>query len=158
LKFADAGARDNAMGEPYELVQLAQHAVSIIGLAASAASLAACVTYRRVSGSMALLIVAFAGDAVVTFLYLALGLATQYAPDALPDDTGVLYLLVGGLGMVTAVMTAVGLFQVFGDVARRQDRYGGAGPSDDYGPRRQRDDEGDDLRWERRPGGPDYRR
>jgi hypothetical protein len=139
--------------------ELVNHGIALLGVIASAACLLARIIYRRVSAAMVLLILAFAGDVVVMFLYLLLGLANQFMPDLKPENFNPLYNIAGLFGFASSALTAVGLFQVFGDVAGRLDRSrAGRSPDDDYRRRpRGFDDEGD-PRWGQDPSDPNIRR
>ena len=72
------------------------------------------------------------------------------------DNINWLYALLGLLNFATVTLTAVGLFMVFADVARRQARD--RGPDDHYDRPPSRYDDRDEPRWGRDPGGPDIRR
>ena len=142
----------------YEPLDLVNHAIAFFGMAASGVCLLACILYRRVSGAMTLLILAFAGEAAVAFMYLVLGLASSLAPDLMPENANMLYTLAGFLSFATSALTAVSLFMVFGDIARRQDRSRARGADDDFDRRPRGFDDRDEPRWDRGPGGPDIRR
>jgi hypothetical protein len=112
------------------MLDLGNEGINLLQLVVSVATLVVCIVYRRLSGSMVLLLLAAVAGIFSALLFIALWFASRFLEYG--EVLSAADFLANLIGLAAGILTVVGLFAVFADVSRKLRRRGDDFP-DDFG-------------------------